>query len=265
MEKRFRVGIIGFGNMGTALGFALKKGKIGRIYVYDKDEQKTRGIKGFYLCKSSEDVIKQAEIVVLAVKPQDIKEFVEKTKDCFLKYKPLVISICAGISTGFFERLIERVRIIRVMPNLPAKVGQSLSFLSRGDFSQKKDIEIALKIFSYVGQTIEIEEDYLDKVTSISGSGPGYIYYFMDNLYDCAVSLGFNREVAEKMTKQVLIGAAELIKAEGDDFKTWIKRVASSGGTTQAAIDVLEEHKFRNLIEKAVKSAYSRAKQLNVG
>lgn len=264
MMKSLRIGIIGFGNMGQALAIAFKKGKIGRIYVYDKDSQKLKGIKGFYICKNSEEVVAKARIVILAVKPQDIREFIEKTRDYFLKYKPLIITICAGISTDFFEKLIKGIRIIRVMPNLAVKVGQSVSFISKGRFSKKSDLEIAGKIFSYVGEVVEVAQDYLDKVTSISGSGPGYVYYFMDSLYDCAVGLGFDRETAWKMTRQVLLGAAELLKAEEGDFKTWIKRVASRGGTTQAAIDVLEEHKFRNLMERAVKSAYLRAKQLNI-
>jgi pyrroline-5-carboxylate reductase len=264
MKKKIDIGIIGLGNMGAACSLAIKGLSRVCIYAYDQDKKKTAKYKkNFPVTKNSEELIAKSDIVLLAIKPQDIDTFLNKTKETFLKKSPLLITIAAGISTKFFERRIKGLRVVRVMPNLAAKVGESVSFMSKGKFAKKADLGAVKVIFSRVGEIIEISEKYLDKVTAISGSGPGYIYYFMDCLYKGALSLGFPKEVAKRMVMKTFLGAAKLVKEGGGDFSKWVERVSSSGGTTQAALKVWDENKFAKLIEKGVGAAHSRAKELN--
>jgi len=263
MKKEMKIGIIGFGNMGEACARALAEKCKVCVFIYDKDRKKTRNKKNFCICRNIEELIKNVEVVILAIKPQDAGDFLIQAKAHLLQKSPLFISILAGISTKAFEKHLGGVRVIRVMPNVAAKVKESVSFICKGKFSKKGDLKIAEEIFSSLGETIEVKESYLDKVTSISGSGPGYIYYFMDCLYGSAITLGFSKAIARKMVINTFLGAASLAKAGGSDFKTLIKQVASKGGTTQAALEVFEKNNLKSLINKAVGAAHLRAKQLS--
>lgn len=264
MTKEIKIGIVGFGMMGSACGLALKRKGKKYIYIYDQDSQKTAGYKNFYIAKSAEELIEKSDIVILAVKPQDIKTFLAETKECFIRRKILLISLAAGVSTKFFEKNITAVRVIRVMPNLAAKAGSAVSFFSKGKFVKNTDVISAQEIFSSVGKVFEISENYLDKVTSITGSGPGYIYYFLQCFYESALSLGFNQSLAKEMITQTFLGTADLVRAQSVDFKGGVKNVASRGGTTQAALAVWEKSHFKDLIESGITAAYLRAKQLNI-
>ncbi|MCM8827607.1 MAG: NAD(P)-binding domain-containing protein, partial [Candidatus Omnitrophica bacterium] len=181
MELTRKIGIVGFGNMGSALGVALKD-KRWQVYVYDKDRTKLVKLKGIKVCNSCKEVIEKTSILVIAIKPQDILSFIEDTKEYIYKFRPLIISIAAGVRIEVFEKLIEGVRIIRVMPNLAVKKRLSISFISSGKNITNQDLKLAKRIFKCVGDSIAISENFLDKATAISGSGPGYIYYFMDAL-----------------------------------------------------------------------------------
>jgi pyrroline-5-carboxylate reductase len=263
MKRKKTIGIIGFGNMGSSIGRALKE-KDWRVYIYDKDKSKSRKEKDIFICKNYEEIIKIASIMIIAIKPQDISGFIDRVRPLILKYKPLIISIAAGVSTAFFEKMLKKARVIRVMPNLAAKKRLSISFISPGQFAKDSDIKLAREIFNCIGESIIIKESFLDKVTAISGSGPGYVYYFMDSLYESALLLGFRKDVAKKIVFQTFWGAINLIKDQKENFKAWIKKVASKGGTTQAALDVWERNNFKNLFKKAIKAAYARAKELNL-
>ncbi|UCC95801.1 MAG: pyrroline-5-carboxylate reductase [Candidatus Omnitrophota bacterium] len=264
MKKAYKIGVIGLGNMGSSIGDALAGRRGCKVYVYDKERRKTKRTKGFYRCSSSKELIQSVDVVILAVKPQDIKEFIGKTKEYFLTSRPLLVTIAAGVSTNFFENRIPGVRVIRVMPNLAARVRQSVSFICKGKFANQRDVTTAKEVFSSVGEVFFTKESFLDKVTSLSGSGPGYVYYFMDCLYESACALGFSKAIAQKMVIQTFYGAINLIKSQPDDFKVWIGRVASKGGTTQAALNVWEKNNFPQLFRKAVSVACRRAKELNL-
>ncbi|UCD15836.1 MAG: pyrroline-5-carboxylate reductase [Candidatus Omnitrophota bacterium] len=258
-----RVGIIGFGNMGATFAVAFQS-KQRQVYVYDIDKKKTAGQKGFIISESSRALIEKVEVVVLAIKPQDIKIFLNTIKDAFYKSKPLLITIAAGVSTKFFEKHIKGIRVVRAMPNLAAKVGQSMSFICKGKFAKEEDLAIAKDLLSSVGEVVTISQDYIDKVTSIAGSGPGYIYYFMDCLYKGALSLGFSKGLAKKMVIQTFLGAAALVKEEPLDFKEWVGKVASKGGTTQAALRLWQRNNLPVLVEEGIEAALLKAKKLNL-
>jgi pyrroline-5-carboxylate reductase len=263
MKRKKIIGIIGFGNMGQALGEALRQNNW-RVYIYDKDKTKLIRRRNTFICKDYQGVIRASPTLIIAIKPQDIPDFIENARPLILRFKPLIISIAAGVSTTFFEKKLKRVRVIRVMPNLAAKKRLSLSFISSGRFAKLKDLKEALEIFNCVGEAITIQESFLDKVTAISGSGPGYVYYLMDSLYESALMLGFSKDVAKKMVQETFWGAINLIRDQKDEFRVWVSRVASKGGTTQAALNVWEKGGFKKLFKEGVKSAYSRAKELNL-
>ncbi|MCD6227941.1 MAG: pyrroline-5-carboxylate reductase [Candidatus Omnitrophica bacterium] len=263
MRREKTVGIIGFGNMGSAISEGLLF-KEWRVYVYDRNKRKLRGEKKYFVSPSTDHLIQHSPYIIIAVKPQDIPALLEEIKEGVLIHRPLIISIAAGVSIKFFEERLPKIKIIRVMPNLAAKKRESISFISPGRLVSLKDIEIAKEIFKCIGEAVLIKESFLDKVTAISGSGPGYVYYFMDTLYKSALSLGFSRIIAMRMVKKTFLGAITLIKDSREDFSLWIKKVASPGGTTQAALDFWKNCKLERLVRRGIKKAYLRARQLNL-
>jgi len=261
MEKR--VGIIGWGKMGSCLGEALEEVDFS-VYAYDKDKDKLKGVKKINVKNTSSELIESVPILILAVKPQDIKDLLEEIREYLVREKPLLITIAAGVSTSFFEQTVEAIRVIRVMPNLAAKVKAAVSFICKGKYAQPQDLAVAKEIFAAVGKVFVVEESLLDKVTSISGSGPGYIYYFMNCIYKAAVQLGFAEEVAKQMVKQTLWGAAKLAEMSSKDFAVLTGEVASPKGTTEAGLKVFSQAKVEEIVLKAVISAYKRAQELNL-
>ena len=263
MSRKIRIGIIGFGNMGYSCAAALKMENQYKIFIYDKDKKKTQKVKGFDSLQSTPQLIAAADIVVLAIKPQDIGEFLTQNKEHLLKKKPLIISIAAGISTLWLEKSLGNLRIVRAMPNLAARVKKSVSFISGGKFAKKNDLEIVKKIFSCIGEVVVIKEKYLDKVTGVSGSGPGYVFYFMESMYQGALKLGFTKNNAKKMIIQTFLGAAKLAEESKKGFESLIAGVVSRGGTTEAALKVFTAFKIDKTIVKGMESASQRAGKIS--
>jgi len=263
MSKKIKVGIVGFGNIGGACAKALNKRSRYRVFIYDTDQEKRRKAKNFSVTKDSAQLIATAEIVILAIKPQDIGNFVVQNKQVLLKKKPLLVSVIAGIPRSWFHERLKGMSIIRAMPNLAAKVGESLSFISKEKNAKKSDLTEVERIFSCIGEVIVIEEKYLDNVTGVSGSGPGYVFYFMESMYQGALKLGFTKKEAKRMITQTFLGAAKLAKVSGEEFSTLIKGVASKRGTTEAALKVFKIGKVSETIIKGMSSACQRAKRIS--
>ncbi|MFH1503954.1 MAG: pyrroline-5-carboxylate reductase [Candidatus Omnitrophota bacterium] len=257
---KLKIGIIGFGNMGKAFALALKKEQKSHIFVYDKDRRKYQGIQGFKFSGNIKELAQKVDIVILAVKPQDLAQFLKQFGEC-LKTK-LLISIAAGITFNFFQKYIKKPRLIRAMPNLAAKIKSSVSFICKGEFAAEKDLTIAKKIFLSIGEVIVTKENRLNEVTALSGSGPGYVFYFMDSIYKAALKLGFNKKDARKTITQVFLGASKLAKESKEDFQTLVKGVASKHGTTEAALKVFEQNKIKKTIENALDAACKRASEM---
>jgi len=258
------IGIIGCGNMGGALIKGLRsKFKSLRLITYDKDKAKLLKVKSLYRVKAArslKDLVGLSKTVIIAVKPQDIKPVLEAVKQEYSNQ--LVISIAAGISTSFIEKSIKRsVPVIRVMPNLAARISMSVSVLSKGKFAANSHITGARKIFSSVGVCMVLSEKYMDAATAISGSGPGYIYYFLYCLQCAAAKLGFSEDKSKFLVLNTAKGAVQLI-SQRDDFLDLASKVASKGGTTQAALRHLEQKKIKKIVAEAAKRARRRARDL---
>ena len=258
------IGIIGCGNMGSALIKGLKrKVKGSRLLIYDKDRtkqaraKKTYRIKG---AKSLEEVISRSKIILITVKPQDIIAVLNSIKKNYAKQ--LIVSIAAGISTTFIQKKIgHKARVVRVMPNLAVKASASISVIAKGKFATGSDLVKARNIFKSVGVCLILDEKEINAATAISGSGPGYIYYFLHCFQSAAIKLGFSKNIAKLLTFHTIKGAVNLL-SETDDFLSLVNQVASKGGTTEAALKLLEKKKFKKIIEGAAESAKKRAKEL---
>ena len=263
MSRKIKVGIVGFGNIGGSCASALNKRSRYKVLIYDTDRKKKPKAKSFSVVKDIAQLIAEAEIIILAIKPQDIGDFIAGNKTGLVKRKPLLVSIATGIPIAWFQGQLKGVPIIRVMPNLAAKVGESLSFISKGKNAKKSDLVKVERIFSCIGEVNVVEEKYLDKVTGVSGSGPGYVFYFMESMYQGALKLGFTKKEAKRMITQTFLGAAKLAKASGEEFKTLIKKVASKKGTTEAALKVFKAGKVGKTIIRGMSSACQRAKKIS--
>ncbi|MFA5271007.1 MAG: pyrroline-5-carboxylate reductase [Candidatus Omnitrophota bacterium] len=275
MKKMTKVGIIGCGNMGSAIvkGISSKY----QVFIFDKEAGKTKNIAKAKVTKSIFDLVSSADVVILAVKPQDFESVLSEIKDCI--DGKLVISIAAGISTGYIEKVLGKVRIIRVMPNLPAKIGKGMSCLSKGKFASNSDLLFAKKIFNFIGKTLFLnDENMIDAATASSGSGPGFLSKgvsgkslkeakkiaqseFMPLMLDTCIEMGFTRNQAQLLTTATTTGTIALWETTKILPEDLAKQVASKGGTTEAGLKKLKgKMKF---LPNAMKAALKRAKELS--
>ncbi|MGE5197507.1 MAG: pyrroline-5-carboxylate reductase family protein, partial [Deltaproteobacteria bacterium] len=169
-----RIGIIGFGNMGSAIAKLLKADY--RIFVFEKDASKTNGLADIQAASGIADVVNKVDTVILAVKPQDFDAVLDEIRTCSNLTDKLFISIAAGITTQYMEKTLGVARVIRAMPNMPAKIGLGITCLSKGRFATEEDFDFTQDLFLYLGETLRIEERMMNAATAISGSGPGYCY-----------------------------------------------------------------------------------------
>ncbi|MCX5709855.1 MAG: pyrroline-5-carboxylate reductase, partial [Candidatus Omnitrophica bacterium] len=168
-----KIGIIGFGNMGSAIAEQLKNNY--KVMVFEKDSAKTAKASGILVAKDLSALIRDSDTLILAVKPQDFPQVFLEIKDSGHELDKLVISIAAGIPTTYIEEHFGVVRVIRVMPNIPAKINAGMICLTKGKFASEEDLDFAQELFDYLGETLIIKEELMDEVTATSGSGPGFI------------------------------------------------------------------------------------------
>jgi pyrroline-5-carboxylate reductase len=261
--------------MGSAIAQRIKAQY--EIYIFDKDKNKTAGLPDINCAHTNADLVNKVEAVVLAVKPQDFDPVLAEIKN--LINDKLIISIAAGITTAYIEKYLGKVRLIRVMPNLPAKIGEGISCICKGKFAGEADLNFAQEIFAYLGKTIILSEEMLNAATAISGSGPGYFYDFLVSkaidyrnipekikndfiaaLSEAAKNISFNFQQAGLLAEATISGSISLLKATQLTPQELRGQVTSPGGTTQAALEVL--HKGGSLTD-AVKAALKRARELS--
>jgi pyrroline-5-carboxylate reductase len=268
MLKGTKIAVIGGGKMGSVIvnGIVTRKlAPAGSVTVADKVKECLKRLKETYGVLVTEDnkkAVKSADVVILAVKPQDMASVLKELKPA-IDNKKVVISIAAGIPTGFIEgHLREGVRVVRVMPNTPALVGEGAAALTRGKNASEEDLTLANLIFGSLGITVVVKEELMDAVTGLSGSGPAYGFVIIEALTDAGVRMGLNRDVALKLSAQTMLGAARLC-LQGDRHPAELKdMVTSPGGTTVAGLKALEEGKIRATLMAAVEAATLRSKEL---
>lgn len=258
-----QIGIIGAGNMGSAIAKALIENKVvnkKELIVSDTDENKLKNMD----CKTTlnnKKLIEEAEIIILAIKPQSFEIAGNELKGN-LSGK-LIISIMAGISLKKLEKTLKTPHIIRSMPNTPALVSKGMTVFFASPSVTEHQKVLAKEIFRAFGKELEVmSEDLIDAATAISGSGPAYVFYLAENIEAGALNLGFSETEAKLLTAQTLLGASSLLVKTGEEAGTLRKKVTSPGGTTEAAMKMFKKGKLDKWIRKAIESTYNKAKEL---
>ena len=268
MLKNRQVGFVGAGNMGEALIKGLLHGHLCRpeqITCSDIRPERLKAIKEAYGVKttsSNSEVVKHSDIVILAVKPQILKQVVGDIGKYFEPSK-LVISIAAGVAMESIESCAKQeLKLIRVMPNICVSVGEGVSAIAAGKHATKEDLMVAKAIFDSAGKSLFVEENLLDAVTGLSGSGPAYIFLIIDALADAGVKVGLARSDALLLASQTVLGSAKMLIETGEHPGRLKDMVTSPGGTSIAGLHALEEGGVRTTLIKAVEVATQRSKVL---
>lgn len=257
------IGFIGAGNMGSAIIAGIYRAH--KVCVCETDKRKAAALKRKYkVCLCDIECLAQScDVIVLAVKPQGMAEVLE-VLGVSLKRNALIVSIAAGITTKFLEKnLPAGTRVIRTMPNMPAQVGKGMSGVCKGKNASVKDIKTACKIFDAIGQTIVMSENMMDALTAVSGSGPAYVFYFLECMVGAAQSLGFSKKESIELVRQTVSGSFHLLAELKESPVDLRKKVTSKGGTTEAAMKVFEQAKTERIFKEAFKAAQKRGKELS--
>jgi pyrroline-5-carboxylate reductase len=269
------IGIIGFGNMGSAIAEGIKKDY--PVIVFDKDKSKTAKISGIGVARNIVDTVKAADVIILAVKPQDFDMVLNEIKSSVLD--KLIISIAAGITTDYIARCLGRSRnIIRAMPNLLAMIGKGATFLYSLN-TASEDIDLAKELFGQLGKIWIIEENIMPWATAISGTGPALSCYVIEmeginyrnmpaeekqrlisDLKEAARKVGFNIERVDALAEDIINGVIDLLNQKNLTPSQLRERITSKKGTTEAALTVLHQG---GTLEDALRAAAKRAQELS--
>lgn len=262
-----KLGFIGAGKMAQAIAGGVTKAfpdSSSEIFYHDPSESAARtfqqDIQNAQRCQSNDEVCALASALVLAVKPQVLKPICQELRDS--NRHNLFISIAAGIPIGPLQEWLGTDRVIRVMPNTPCLVGEGVSGFAVGPGTSSEDREICEVLFASLGVCVEVNEQQLDAVTGLSGSGPAYVFAMIEALSDGGVLAGLTREVATQLAIQTLLGSAKLAAQSSHHPAVLREQVTSPGGTTACGLKALEDHAFRAALISAVRASAERAGEM---
>ena len=271
MDSNLKIGFLGAGKMATALakGFA-QAGLVaaGDMIASDYLEVARSHFAnevGAKVTSLNPDVLKSAQQIILAVKPDQVNDLLSEIRAGFTE-RHLLISIAAGVPLAKLEAgLPAGARVIRVMPNTPALVGASASAFALGKAAAPGDAQLVQQLFSSVGVAYQVKESLLDAVTGLSGSGPAYMFVIIEALSDGGVAAGLPREIATKLAAQTMLGSAKMVLETGQHPGALKDMVTSPGGTTIEGLHELEKGKVRAALMNAVRAAAEKSKKLGQG
>jgi pyrroline-5-carboxylate reductase len=265
-----RIAIIGFGNMGkTYANSFISSGFIGAsdILILNRnkvEEKNTFGIDFDNFYTEPTPQIFESDILILAVKPQDFKQLASEIKP-FLNSEHVVLSVMAGISIEGMQNQLGVSKIVRSMPNIPTQIGEGMTVFCASSAVDRKELFIVQNLINTTGKSIYIEkEEMLNAATAVSGSGPAYVFYFMQAMIESAVKLGFSTSEAEFLVNQTFSGSVQLQNRSKLSTEVWIERVASKGGTTEAALNIFNTYELQKVIVKGIETANNRAIELGL-
>lgn len=264
-----KIGFIGGGKMATAI----MKGIINsnwceakNIFVSDKNEDALKILEKDYAVQTTLnniDVVKNSKIILFAVKPFVLRDVLVEIKP-YLTNEHIIFSIAAGISIKTMEEIVGEIPVVRIMPNTPALVNEGMSAICKGNFADDEHSKIALEIFKSVGKVVEADEKYIDIITAISGSGPAFYYYIIDEIAKAGEKLGLDYQTCLKLSAQTAYGAAKMIMETDVNPEQLIVNVTTPGGCTAVGNEVLKEQEISKIlfdtIEKTAKKAYELGK-----
>ncbi len=268
--KGHRIGIVGAGNMGRALALGLcASGSVakGDVMASDVDAAQRKAMQdacGIEVLPDNKNLAAFADVLILAVKPQ-VMDAVLKDLAAHAPKNTLLISIAAGITLARIEKYFPQNPVIRVMPNTPALVRHGMAALCAGKNAGQDHVDAACAILRAVGEVVIVPESSMDAVTAVSGSGPAYVYYFIEALVEGARAQGLPPETAAKLVIETIAGSIDLLQQSEETPEILRKRVTSPGGTTEAALKYLEAQKAREIWMGAIAAAAKRGKELSNG
>jgi len=257
---------IGAGKMGGAILESLitsKTAKPSEITVFEANAERVSQLVKTFKVKAAtsfETAVAGADVVFIAVKPQDLGNMLSQIKT----NTPFFISIAAGKTTAWLESVLPpRSRVVRAMPNLALSAGAGMTGFCAGSRATKSDLRLATRIFSGAGKTIVLPESQFDALTALSGSGPAFFAYFLQAMTDAGAALGFDHETAATLATQTFLGTALVLSGSGTTPAEFMQAVASPKGTTAAGLEVLGKSTLRGIVAKTLAAAAKRSKQLN--
>lgn len=257
-------GFIGGGNMAEALIRGLIKDGKRDIIVSEPLEERRSYLEKCYGIRTTDSnlqVVKESELIVLAIKPQNMIAVLEEIKE-HVSNKHTIVSIAAGITLNLIKQYLNTDKLIRAMPNLAATVGESMTVLALCECLEMKVVAPVRDIFMSVGKVITLPERYMNLVTAISGSGPGFFCYIVEKFIEVASELGFSEDIAAELVIQTFIGTAKLLDSGLPPDKIR-QKVTSPGGTTEAGLRVLSDGKLKEILFATIREASNRAKELS--
>lgn len=267
-----RIGFIGGGQMATALAAGIAKSQASKFSIAFSDpndgaaerfEAATTPNANVHRCDSSQDVIDQSEVVILAVKPHLVSTALN---GCSFRSNPLFISVVAGVDFDRLTSLTQSSRIIRAMPNTPCLIGKgAIGYAAPPDAdteTSSQDLATAKELLSAVGTAVNVAPHLLDAVTGLSGSGPAFVFTFIEAMIDGGVLVGLPRSDARSLAIQTVLGASQMLEQLDAHPATLRDQVTSPGGTTIAGLKSLESQAFRDAVMSAVSAATNRATEL---
>ncbi|KZZ86185.1 pyrroline-5-carboxylate reductase [Bacillus sp. SJS] len=263
-----KIGVIGAGSMAEAIISGLINGNVvrpGNIHVCNRsDRSKLLYMQDHYgvnVTENKEELLECSEIIILAMKPKDAEEAVLSIRP-YVK-KQLFLSVLAGVTIHTIQRLLGKMApVIRAMPNTSAAIQMSATAIAPSEEVTMHQLKMAKHLFETIGMVAVVEEHRLDAVTALSGSGPAYIYYFIEAMENAAMEIGLDQEIAKSLILQTLAGASEMLMQSDKQASQLRKEVTSPGGTTEAGIEKLKDYQFNDAIIACVKRAAERSVEL---
>ena len=264
-----KIGFIGAGNMGGAIlrgyvPYAEKAGDVLSVYV--PTAEKLESIckeTGAEKCSGIDDLVRVSDVIIIGVKPNMFEEVLPQIAGAYEKNK-VVVSMAAGVTIGFIEKYLgEDAKIVRIMPNTPAQVGQAMIAVCRNGNVDDEIFGDVKAIFDSIGKAEEVDEDLIHCVIGVSGSSPAYTFMYIDALMDAAVKNGMDREKARVFAAQSVLGAAKMVLKTDIEPEQLCINVCSPGGTTIEAVESLKEAGFKESIEKAFQAAVDKSKKMS--
>lgn len=265
----YDLGIIGAGNMAEAIARGLIRGNVltpVQIIAADVSEQRRELFSKELSIKSVEDpaaAAGQASTILLSVKPQTMKDVLAALQPAIMP-DALVVSIAAGISSRFIEQGLspKPCRVIRTMPNTPMLVGEGMVAMAPGSRASKADLDEARRLFAPAATVIDVSEDKLDAVTAMSGSGPAYFFFLVEQMVRAGIEMGLTPQEAHTLATKTALGAAKMLTTSQDSPAELRRKVTSPKGTTYEAITHMEKNGFEQIVVDALKAAQRRGREL---
>ncbi|HEY8341264.1 MAG TPA: pyrroline-5-carboxylate reductase [Egibacteraceae bacterium] len=263
--------ILGTGRMGEALlGGLLRSGWAlpDQVICTVRSEERARTLAETYGVHTDTDsaaAVAKADVAIVAVKPQNIRELLEVIGP-HVTPRTTIVSVVAGVPTATIESLLpEGVPVVRVMSNVPVQVDEAMSVVTAGRHADEDHLAIAEEILGHVGRVVRLAEEHLDAVTALSGSGPAYFFLLAEAMIDAGILLGLSRDVATELIVQTMVGSAKMLRDTGRHPVELREAVTSPGGTTIAAVRVLEQERVRAAFLNAIEAAKQRSEALASG